>query len=41
MTSALKQKRQLPPALKEFKGYIKYWDLCLMLLPVIAYFITF
>lgn len=41
MTSALKQKRQLPPALKEFKGYIKYWDLCLMLLPVIAYFIIF
>ncbi|MCR4577833.1 MAG: ABC transporter permease subunit [Clostridiales bacterium] len=41
MTNALKQKRQLPPALKEFKGYIKYWDLCLMLLPVVAYFIIF
>ena len=41
MTNALKQKRQLPPALKEFKGYIKYWDLCLMLLPVIVYFIIF
>ena len=41
MTTALKQKRQLPPALKEFKGYIKYWDLCLMLLPVIVYFIIF
>ena len=41
MTNALKQKRQLPPALKEFKGYIKYWDLCLMLLPVIVYFIVF
>ena len=41
MTSALKTKRQLSPALREFKGYIKYWDLCLMLLPVIAYFIIF
>ncbi len=41
MTSALKAKRQLSPALREFKGYIKYWDLCLMLLPVIAYFIIF
>lgn len=41
MTNALKPKRQLSPALKEFKGYIKYWDLCLMLLPVIAYFIIF
>ena len=41
MTSVLKAKRQLSPALREFKGYIKYWDLCLMLLPVIAYFIIF
>ncbi|MCR4620858.1 MAG: ABC transporter permease subunit [Clostridiales bacterium] len=41
MTNTLKPKRQLSPALKEFKGYIKYWDLCLMLLPVIAYFIIF
>ena len=41
MTSALRAKRQLSPALREFKGYIKYWDLCLMLLPVIAYFIIF
>ncbi len=41
MTHAAKPKRALSPALKEFKGYIKYWDLCLMLLPVIAYFIIF
>ena len=33
--------RKLPPALKEFTGYVKYWDLSLMLLPVIAYFIIF
>jgi len=29
------------PALAEFKKYIKYWDMCLMLLPVIVYFIIF
>ena len=41
MHTSLKPARRLPPALKEFKGYIKYWDLTLMLLPVIAYFIIF
>ncbi len=39
--SAHPKKRLLPPALREFRGYIKYWDLCLMLLPVIAYFVIF
>ncbi len=38
---ARRTKRLLPPALREFRGYIKYWDLCLMLLPVIAYFVIF
>ena len=41
MHTSLKPARRLPPALKELKGYIKYWDLSLMLLPVIAYFIIF
>ena len=40
MVTSLKRKK-LPPALAEFKKYIKYWDLCLMLLPVIAYFVVF
>ena len=38
-TSARQHK--LPPVLKEFRGYVKYWDLSLMLLPVIAYFVIF
>ncbi|MBQ9409845.1 MAG: sugar ABC transporter permease [Clostridia bacterium] len=34
-------RRKPTPALREFKKYIKYGDLTLMLLPVIAYFIIF
>jgi ABC-type polysaccharide transport system, permease component len=34
-------RRTVHPALAEFKKYVKYWDLCLMLAPVIAYFIIF
>ena len=41
MHTSVKPARRLPPALREFKGYLKYWDLSLMLLPVIAYFIIF
>ena len=41
MTNAERPARKLPPVLREFKNYIKYWDLSLMLLPVIAYFVIF
>ena len=42
MTSGLAgHRRTVHPALAEFKKYVKYWDLCLMLAPVIAYFIIF
>ena len=42
MTSGLTgHRRTVHPALAEFKKYVKYWDLCLMLAPVIAYFIIF
>jgi len=38
MVQTVKKKN---PVLAEFGKYIKYWDLCLMLLPVIVYFIVF
>lgn len=37
----VKSAKQNNPVLAEFKKYIKYWDLCLMLLPVVVYFIIF
>ncbi len=41
MAESVKARRDLQPALREFKKYIKYGDLSLMLLPVIAYFVIF
>lgn len=35
------QKRSLPPVLADFRKYRKYPELCLMLLPVVVYFIIF